>query len=110
MNLATLTNDVRAQSQKLASFGHTLKFEIEDMGVIWIDARKGRPLVSNDDLAADCTIGMSRKALQDVLVDNSMSPVLAVALGEITVEGSREIAERFLSLMPEDDDDDEDED
>lgn len=104
MNLQTLTTDVRNQSEKLASFGHTLKFEIEDMGVIWIDARANPPQVSNDDLDADCTITMTQKALQKVLVDNSMSPVLAVSLGEITVEGSKEVATRFLALMPEDDD------
>lgn len=104
MNLATLTTDVKSQSQKLAPFGHTLKFEIEDMGVIWIDARANPPLISNDEFAADCTITMSQTALQKVLVENSMSPVLAVSLGEITVDGSKELAQRFLALMPEEDD------
>jgi ubiquinone biosynthesis protein UbiJ len=110
MNLQTLTADVKTQSEKLASFGHTLKFEIEDMGIIWIDARANPPRVSNDDHAADCTITMSQTALQKVLVENSMSPVLAVSLGEITVDGSKELAQRFLALMPEEDDWDEDAD
>ncbi len=104
MNLTTLTNDIRGQSEKLASLGHRLKFVIEDMGVISIDARAAPPIVGNDDLDADCTITMSRTALQKVLVENSMSPVLAVSLGEISVDGSKDLAQRFLALMPDDDD------
>jgi ubiquinone biosynthesis protein UbiJ len=104
MNLQTLTTDVKTQSEELASFGHTRKFEIEDMGVIWIDARANPPVVTNDDQTADCTITMSQTALQKVLVENSTSPVLAVSLGEITVEGSKELAQRFLALMPGEDD------
>ena len=110
MNLQTLTNDVRTQSQQLASFGHTLKFDLEDVGVIWVDARKNPPVVSNDDQPADCTLYFSERALKEVMVDQTMSPVLAVTLGEITVEGSKEAGERFLALMPDDDDWDEEDD
>lgn len=104
MNLQTLTADTRAQSKKLASFGHRLKFDLEDIGVIWIDARKNPPVVSNEDLEADCTLYFSERALKEVLVDQTMSPVLAVTLGEITVEGAKEVGERFLALMPKEDD------
>ncbi len=107
MNLQTLTTDVRAQAEKLASLGHSMKFEIAGMGCIWIDARENPPVVSNDDLPADCTISMSETAVRRVMVERSMSPVLAVHNGEIVVEGSREAAERFLALMTkrgEDDD------
>lgn len=107
MNLATLTNDIRSQSQQLASLGHRLKFEIEGLGVISVDARINPPVVGNDDLDADCTITMSQTALQKVLVENSMSPVLAVSLGEISVDGPKKLAERFLALMPDENDGDE---
>ena len=110
MNLQTLTADVRAQAGQLASFGHTLKFDLEDVGVIWIDARKSPPTVSNDDQPADCTLYFSERAQKEVLVDQTMSPVLAVTLGEITVEGAKAVGERFLALVPEDDDWDEEED
>lgn len=109
MNLRTLTADVREQSEQLASLGHTLKFEIADMGCVWIDARKNPPVVTNDDLPADCTITMSRRAVKEVMEENSMSPVLALSLGEIIVEGARDIGERFLALMPEEDEDWDDE-
>lgn len=33
MNLATLTADVRAQAAQLASFGHTIKFDLEGVGL-----------------------------------------------------------------------------
>lgn len=99
MNLQTFTSDVRAQSEKLASLGHSMKFEIAGMGCIWIDARNDPPQVSNDDLPADCTIFMSETAVQRVMVEQSVSPVLAVHQGEIIVEGSRDAAERFLALM-----------
>ena len=42
MNLQVFTNDVRAHAPKLASCDHTLKFDLEDMGIIWIDARQIR--------------------------------------------------------------------
>ena len=104
MNLATLTADVRAQAPQLASFGHTLKFDLEDIGIIWIDARKDPPVVSNDDLPADCTLYFSERALKEVMVEQTMSPVLAVTLGEISFEGSKVVGERFLALMPKRDD------
>ncbi|MGI9504499.1 MAG: SCP2 sterol-binding domain-containing protein [Geminicoccaceae bacterium] len=106
MNLQTLTADVRAQTSQLATFGHTLKFDLEDVGVIWVDARKDPPVVSNEDLDADCTLYFSGRALQEVMVAQTMSPVLAVTLGEISFEGSKDVGERFLALMPEGDDDD----
>lgn len=108
MNLQTFTNDARAQAAQLASFGHTIKFDLDDMGVIWIDARKNPPVVSNDDLDADCTLYFSERAIEEVMIAQTMSPVLAVTLGEITVEGAKEVGERFLALMPEENDDDED--
>ena len=108
MNLQTLTNDVRAQAPKLASFDHTLKFDLEDMGVIWIDARQNPPVVSNDGLEADCTINFSERAIEEVMIAQTMSPVLAVTLGEIMVEGAKEVGERFLALMPGEDDEDDD--
>ena len=110
MNLQTLTNDVRAQAAQLASFDHTLKFDLEGIGVIWVNARENPPTVSNDDLDADCTLYFSERVINEVMVDQTMSPVLATTLGEITVEGAKEVGERFLTLMPADDEDDEDED
>jgi len=110
MNLQTFTTDARAQSEKLASLGHTLKFDLEDIGVIWIDARNNPPVVSNDDLDADCTLYFSERAIEEVMIAQSMSPVLAVTLGEITVEGVKEAGERFLAIMPEEDGDEEEDD
>jgi|GEM_PF-3720099 len=106
MNLQSFTNDVRAQAGQLAAFDHTLKFDLERMGCIWIDARENPPVVSNDDMEADCTLYFSERAIEEVVVAQTMSPVLAVTLGEITVEGAKEVGERFLALMPEEDDDD----
>ena len=108
MNLQAFTNDVRAQAPQLGSFGHALKFDLEDMGVIWIDARQNPPVVSNDDLDADCTIYFSERAVEEVMIAQTMSPVLAVTLGEITIEGAKEVGERFLTLMPGEDDEDDD--
>ena len=99
MNLQTLTTDLRANASHLASLGHTMKFEIAGMGCIWIDARNDPPTVSNDDLPADCTIIMLPNAVKQVLIEQSMSPVLAVHKGEIIVKGSREAAEHFLALV-----------
>jgi len=41
------------------------------------------------------------------MLEQTMSPMLAVSLGEITVEGAREVAERFLLVLHSNDDDDE---
>ena len=110
MNLQTFTNDVRAQAGQLAAFDHTLKFDLEGMGVIWIDAKKNPPVVSNDDLEADCTLHFSERAIDEVMIEQSMSPVLAVTLGEITVDGSKEAGERLLAIVPVSDDRDDEED
>ena len=44
------------------------------------------------------------------MIAQTMSPVLAVTLGEITVEGAKEVGERILALMPKEEEWEEEED
>jgi putative sterol carrier protein len=97
MSLETATDQIRAQLPQLAALGYKVKFVL-DAGVVYVDASRTPPTVSNDDGEADCTIRLSEDRLAQ-LIDGRLSPTLAYTLGQIKVEGSLGVAMKLASLL-----------
>ena len=98
MSLETATDQIRAQLPQLAALGYRVKFAINDTGVVYVDASRTPPTLSNDDGEADCTIRLSEDRLAQ-LIDGRLSPTLAYTLGQIKVEGSLGVAMKLASLL-----------
>jgi putative sterol carrier protein len=98
MSLETATDQIRAQLPQLAALGYKVKFTLNDTGVIFVDATRTPPALSNDDGEADCTIRLSEERLAQ-LIDGRLSPTLAYTLGQIKVEGSLGVAMKLASLL-----------
>jgi putative sterol carrier protein len=98
MSLETATDRIRAQLPQLATLGYRVKFALNDTGVIFVDATRTPPALSNDDGEADCTIRLSEDRLAQ-LIDGRLSPTLAYTLGQIKVEGSLGVAMKLASLL-----------
>jgi putative sterol carrier protein len=98
MSLETATEQLRAQLPQLAALGYKVKFLIEDVGVVLIDATQNPPALSNEDAPADCTIRLSEDRLAQ-LIEGRLSPTLAYTLGQIKVEGSLGVAMKLAGLL-----------
>jgi putative sterol carrier protein len=98
MSLETATEQLRAQLPQLAALGYKVKFLIEDIGAVLIDATDNPPALSNEDAPADCTIRLSEDRLAK-LIDGRLSPTLAYTLGQIKVEGSLGVAMKLANLL-----------
>jgi putative sterol carrier protein len=98
MSLETATDQIRAQLPQLGTLGYKVKFRVDDTGVIFVDASRTPPTLSNDDGEADCTIRLSEDRLAQ-LIDGRLSPTLAYTLGQIKVEGSLGVAMKLASLL-----------
>ncbi|MEM0990755.1 MAG: SCP2 sterol-binding domain-containing protein [Pseudomonadota bacterium] len=83
-------------SEKLgdASFDGTIKFEIEDEGVI----RIVDGAVTTEDGDADCTISASLDTFQDMF-DGELDPTAAFMTGKIKIDGDMSVAMKLGSLL-----------
>ncbi len=98
MSLETATEQLRAQLPQLAALGYKVKFLIENIGSVLIDATENPPALSNEDAPAECTIRLSEEHLVQ-LIDGRLSPTLAYTLGQIKVEGSLGVAMKLANLL-----------
>jgi putative sterol carrier protein len=98
MSLETATDQIRAQLPQLGTLGYKVKFAIKDTGVVFVDATATPPVLSNEDVEADCTIRLSEDRLTQ-LIDGRLSPTLAYTLGQIKVEGSLGVAMKLAGLL-----------
>jgi putative sterol carrier protein len=98
MSLDHLTERVRELAPQLATLGYTVKFDVEDEGVILIDGTSSPVAVGNDDAEADCTIALNAERMAR-LISGDLSPTLAYTLGQIRVDGSLGVALKLVSLL-----------
>ena len=98
MSLETATLQLEPHLPQLATLGYTVKFVIQDEGVILVDATRTPAALSHEDAEADCTIRLTEDRLAQ-LIDGRLSPTLAYTLGQIKVEGSLGVAMKLASLL-----------
>lgn len=69
-----------------------------DEGVIHLDDTQSPTLVSNEELAADCTLRMTLSSFEKIL-SGDMNPMMAFMTGKMKVEGDKGIAMKLSSLF-----------
>lgn len=98
MSLQSATDTIKSRVGDDAGLGATLKFDLGDDGVIFIDGRAQPNTVSNDNLDADCTVGVTLSDLQAMLAGD-LAPTTAFMSGKLRVEGDMGVAMKLQSLM-----------
>ena len=98
MSLESVTNTIKERVGDDAGLGATLKFDMGDDGVVFIDAKSTPNTVSNDNRDADCTVGLSLDDLQAMLAGD-LAPTTAFMSGKLRVEGDMGVAMKLQSLM-----------
>jgi putative sterol carrier protein len=98
MSLETATETIKSRVGDDAGLGATLKFDMGDAGVIFIDGKASPNTVSNDNTDADCTVGLSMDDLEAMLAGD-LAPTTAFMSGKLKVEGDMGVAMKLQSLM-----------
>lgn len=97
-----LADDLRerldAALPQLSKLSALVKFDLGTDGQWLVDARDGKPTLSDVDGDADCTIQLTATNLGKLL-DGSMDPMLAYGMGRIKVRGSMGVAMKLVSAL-----------
>lgn len=85
-------------SVKLEGFNHSVKFDFEEDGLLYVDATQSPPVISNDDKDAEVTLRTSLETFEKI-VEGSQDPNIAFMMGKLKVSGSMGLALKLNSIL-----------
>jgi len=85
-------------SVKLTGFNHTVKFDFEEDGILYVDATQSPPVISNDDNDAEVTLRTSLDTFEKI-VAGDQDPNIAFMMGKLKVSGSMGLALKLNSIL-----------
>lgn len=98
MSLESVTETIKGRVGDDAGLGATLKFDMGDDGVIFIDGKSTPNTVSNDNKDADCMIGVTLEDLE-AMTAGDLAPTTAFMSGKLRVEGDMGVAMKLQTIM-----------
>ena len=97
-DLATVTEHIRAAVGENSGLGKTVKLDLGDMGVIYIDGASVPNTVTNEDKPADATITMAWDDFM-ALSEGKLDPMMAFMQGKLKITGDMMIAQKLAPLL-----------
>jgi putative sterol carrier protein len=98
MSIENLTNTIKEKVGEDCGLGASLKFDCGDDGVIFIDATQVPNIVSNEDVEAQCTVGVALDDLEKMM-KGDLDPMAAFSLGKLRLDGDMGVAMKLGNLM-----------
>lgn len=98
MNLESCTQAIRTKVGADSGLAATLKFDCADDGVIYIDGKATPNTVSNDNLEADCTVGITLENL-NAMLSGDLEPATGFMMGKLKVTGDMSVAMRLQRVI-----------
>ncbi|MEM9462027.1 MAG: SCP2 sterol-binding domain-containing protein [Myxococcota bacterium] len=98
MSLEDLTTKIREKMGQNSGLDATLKFDLGDDGVIFLDGKSEPNAVTNDNKDADCTVGVALSDLTDML-GGKLDPMAAFSLGKLKIDGDMGVAMKLGSIV-----------
>lgn len=98
MSLENVTNTIRERVGEDCGLSATLKFDLGDVGQVFIDATVIPNTVSNEDIEAQCTVGLTLEDFGAMLA-GELAPTTAFMSGKLKVEGDMGVAMKLQNLM-----------
>lgn len=92
-------DDIAEQiTKRLGGFNHTLKFDFEDEGVLFVDAVQNPPVVTKEDKDAEVTLRTSLETFEKIL-NGAQDPNIAFMMGKLKVSGSMGLALKLNGML-----------
>lgn len=85
-------------ASKLGSFGHTVKFDFEEDGVLFVDATQNPPVAKQSDDDAEVTLTTTLETFEKI-VSGQQDPNIAFMMGKLKVKGSMGLALKLNSIL-----------
>jgi putative sterol carrier protein len=98
MNLEECTQAIRTKVGSDSGLDATLKFDCGDDGVIVIDGKSTPNSVSNNNVDADCTVGITLDNLNAMLTGD-LEPATGFMAGKLKVSGDMSVAMRLQRVI-----------
>ncbi|WP_242464831.1 SCP2 sterol-binding domain-containing protein [Rhodospirillum rubrum] len=93
-----MTDRLTADLDRLDRLGAVVRFDLAVDGLLIVDARTAPARLGGDDLDVDCTIALSADNLIKLL-EGTLDPMLAFAMGRIRVSGSKGVAMKLVAAL-----------
>ena len=98
MDLQACTEAIRTKVGTDSGLGATVKFDCGADGVIRVDGASTPNSVSNDNVDADCTVGISLENLTAML-QGDLDPTTGFMAGKLKVSGDMSVAMRLQRVI-----------
>ena len=98
MDLQACTQALRAKVGNSSGLNATLKFDCGADGVAFIDGKSTPNTVSNLDLEADCTVGITLENLA-ALLTGELEPATGFMMGKFKVSGDMSVAMKLQRVV-----------
>ena len=98
MDLQACTQALRAKVGDSSGLNATLKFDCGADGVAYIDGKSTPNTVSNDDVEADCTVGITLENLA-ALLTGELEPATGFMMGKFKVSGDMSVAMKLQRVV-----------
>ena len=97
-NLASVTDEMRRRVGEDSGFGHTVRFDFGEDGLLFIDAKTVPNVVNNDEAPADAVIGVKIGDFCKI-ADGTKSPAAAFMAGRLKVAGNVGVSWKLGSII-----------
>lgn len=98
MGIDELTNRIKDKVGTNSGLDATVKFDLGDDGVIFVDGKSSPNSVSNENRDADCTISMSLDNFMK-LIAGDLDPTTAYMFGKLKIAGSMGVAMKLSKVI-----------
>ncbi len=98
MNLEACTQAIRNKVGADSGLNATVKFDCGADGVIRVDGASTPNSVSNDNIDADCTVGITLENL-NAMLNGDLDPTTGFMAGKLKVSGDMGVAMRLQRVI-----------
>jgi len=98
MSLDDIKAKFRAKIDAYPDVKTSIKFDLGDDGVLFIDTTQTPAKISNDDSDADTVLVISKDDL-DAILNKTLDPRMAFMTGKLKVKGSMNAAMQLTSIL-----------
>ncbi len=84
--------------RRLVGFNHTIKFDFDEDGILFVDAVQNPPVVTRNDDDAEVTLTTTVETFTKILA-GTQDPNIAFMMGKLKVKGSMGLALKLNSML-----------